>query len=385
MNNAATSWPKPDRVAGAMAGFLRSGGANLSRGSAAKRDISTLDMVTTCRDRAASMMGGYRGGDSRYVTFTHNVTYALNMVLKGYCRPGMRVLTTSMEHNAVVRPLRSLEAQGVRLEVLPCSREGFLEETVLRPALEEGADLVVLSHASNITGSIQDMEMIASLCAEAGVPLVLDAAQTAGEIPLTAEAWGLAALTFTGHKGLMGPQGIGGTLWKPGFHEQVRPLVEGGTGSYSHEERQPEVMPDKFESGTPNLPGLAGFLAALDWIEEQGIDTIHRRRRELGARLLEGLLAMPAVTLFGPRDMERRLPVFALDMAGWDNGLLAYTLSEEYGIETRPGLHCAPLAHRTVGSFPQGALRLSPGYFTTAEDIDSTVDALRACAARGGR
>ena len=186
LNNAATTWPKPDGVPEAMAAFLRAGGANLARGSAASRDLATLDLVTTCRERLATLLGGHAGGDPRYVTFTANVTEALNVVLKGLLRPGMRVLTSSMEHNAVIRPLRGLEAAGVRVEVLPCSSEGFLDPGTLRDALKEPADLMVLSHGSNVCGALQDLDALASLCDGAGVPLVLDAAQTAGVLPLDA-------------------------------------------------------------------------------------------------------------------------------------------------------------------------------------------------------
>ena len=376
LNNAATTWPKPDCVPEAMAAFLRTGGANLARGSAASRDLSTLDLVTTCRERVSSLLGGHAGGDPRYVTFTANVTEALNVVLKGLLRPGMRVLTSSMEHNAVIRPLRGLEAAGVRVEVLPCSSEGFLDPGTLRDALKEPADLMVLSHGSNVCGALQDLDALASLCDGAGVPLVLDAAQTAGVLPLDATRWNLGALCFTGHKGLLGPQGVGGILWRPDLAERCAPFVEGGTGSFSHEETQPEALPDKFEAGTPNLPGIAGLAAALEWLETTGIETVAERERRLGTRLLEGLRTLPGIALLGPRSQTNRLPVFALNLEGWDNGTLALELSDRYGIESRPGLHCAPLAHRTLGSFPQGALRLSPGFFNTPEEMDRTVRAL---------
>ena len=383
LNNAATTWPKPDCVPEAMAAFLRTGGANLARGSAASRDLSTLDLVTTCRERVSSLLGGHAGGDPRYVTFTANVTESLNVVLKGLLRPGMRVLTSSMEHNGVVRPLRRLEAEGVRLEVLPCSPEGFLAPRTLEEALREPADLAVLSHGSNVCGALQDLDALAPLCARAKVPLVLDTAQTAGVVPLDAARWDLGALCFTGHKGLMGPQGVGGILWRPDLAERCAPFVEGGTGSFSHEETQPTTLPDKFEAGTPNLPGIAGLAAALEWLAGTGIEVVAEREHRLGARLLAGLLAVPGLTLHGPRDGSNRLSVFALNLAGWDNGTLALELSDRYGIESRPGLHCSPLAHRTLGTFPQGALRLSPGYFNTPEEMDRTVRALEELAREG--
>ncbi len=377
LNNAATTWPKPEPVAKAMYDFLLSGGANLARGSASRRDLQTLDLVGDVRERLARFLGGHEKADPRYVTFALNVTEALNVIFKGFLRPGMKVVTTSMEHNAVIRPLRRLEAEGVELTILPCDKTGRLEPRLLQERLREPADLFVLSHASNLCGTVQDLESLAEVCRRHGVPLVVDAAQTAGLLPLDVASLDVAALCFTGHKGLLGPQGTGGIVWRPDFAQKCRPLVEGGTGSRSHEERQPEMLPDKFESGTPNLPGLAGLRAALVWLEEEGIEAVRLREERLGSRLLDGLKALPGVTLYGLAGMEGRLPVFALNLKSLDNGTLAGELAERWGIETRPGLHCAPLAHRTVGSFPEGALRLSPGCFNAEEEIDLCLEALK--------
>lgn len=377
MNNGATTWPKPAEVARAMSDFLLSGGANLARGSAAQRDLSTLDLVMDTRERLAALFGGYDDGDPRFVTFTANVTESLNVVLKGLLKPGQRAVTTSMEHNAVIRPLRGLEKMGVEVRVLPCREDGTLIPAVLEEDLDrhEG-HLVVLSHASNVCGTIQPVEEIARICRSRNVPLVLDVAQTAGLLPLSVRDLGLAALCFTGHKGLLGPQGIGGIVWEPGTARRCAPFVEGGTGSFSHLETQPEAMPDKFEAGTPNLPGLAGLRAALIWLENEGMDRIREWEESLGRRFLEGLADMPRWKLYGRNDMTGRLPVFPLNLDGRDNGILAQKLSDRWGIETRPGLHCAPLAHRTLGSFPQGALRISPGYFNTVQEVDFCLEAL---------
>ncbi|MGC9490622.1 MAG: aminotransferase class V-fold PLP-dependent enzyme, partial [Thermovirgaceae bacterium] len=377
LNNGATTWPKPECVPQAMYDFLTSGGANLARGSASGRDIGTLDMVTTAREKLAAFFCGHGGGDSRYVTFTANVTEALNVVLKGYLRKGHHAVTTSMEHNAVIRPLRRLEEEGVRLSILPCSASGELDPADLEDFLrKETVHLVVISHASNVCGTIQPLEEVSRICSNNGVPLVLDAAQTGGVLDIDAKRLNLAALCFTGHKGLLGPQGIGGILWEPAFAEKVAPFVEGGTGSFSDSERQPKTMPDKFEAGTPNLPGIAGLSSALDWIDKTGRDRIRRREEALGARLLEGLRGMEKLTTYGKDTMAGRLAVFALNPPDGDNGTLAMRLADEWGIETRPGLHCAPLAHKTLGSFPQGALRISIGYFNTEEEIESVLKAL---------
>ena len=378
MNNGATTWPKPAEVARAMSDFLLSGGANLGRGSAAERDLSTLDLVMDTRERLAALFGGYDEADPRFVTFTANVTESLNVVIKGLLKPGQRVVTTSMEHNAVIRPLRSLEKLGVQVQVLSCREDGMLSPESLEQDLAcHATHLVVLSHASNVCGTVQPLEEIARICRRRRIPLVVDSAQTAGLLPIRVQDLGLAALCFTGHKGLLGPQGIGGIVWGPEAARRCAPFVEGGTGSFSHLETQPEAMPDKFESGTPNLPGLAGLRAALIWMENEGMDNIREREEVLGKLFLDGIADLPRWKLYGRRDMTGRLPVFALNLEGGDNGILAQELAERWGIETRPGLHCAPLAHRTLGSFPQGALRISPGYFNTEEDVVFCLEALK--------
>ncbi|MDR1376760.1 MAG: aminotransferase class V-fold PLP-dependent enzyme [Synergistaceae bacterium] len=391
LNNAATTWPKPRCVAKAVENFLTQGGANLGRGTSSQRDLLTLNTVLDCRVRIAGFFDGYGNGDPRYVTFCSGVTEALNVVLKGFFKKNfhsgsvMRVLSTSMEHNAVVRPLRGMENDGVQTRFLECGPDGALDLELLERALNDKNDkkfhLMVLSHASNVCGTIQPLEGIAELCRQASVPLVLDSAQTAGILPVSVSKLGLAALCFTGHKGLMGPQGIGGIVWNPDFAARVAPLVEGGTGSFSHVETQPSDMPDKFEAGTPNLPGISGLHAALGWLEETGIDEIKRHEDQLGERFLEIMAELGGIS-YGRaiiEGMKGRLAVFAVNfLEMMDNGILANELSK-MGLETRPGLHCAPLAHRTLGSFPQGSLRVSPGYFNTLDDVNYFKECMCKC------
>jgi len=382
LNNGATTWPKPPCVAEAVSAFILGSGANLARGSSSGRDIETLDMVTSTRQQVACFFRGYRKNDPRYVTFTGNVTESLNVVLKGYLRPGMHALTTSMEHNSVIRPLRRLEGQGAKVSILECDNRGFLSPEVLHSFLKrERVDLFVLSHASNVCGSIQPLEDLAAICAGAGVPCVLDSAQTAGVTEIDVEGLGLAACCFTGHKGLMGPQGIGGIVWEPGFAGRVLPFVEGGTGSFSDDEHQPEKLPDRFEAGTPNLPGIAGLSASLGWIAETGVSAIFEREKELGMRFLEGIRKAPGIRIFGSENERSRLAVFAVNLSSMDNGTAAFELSERWGIETRPGLHCSPLGHRTLGTFPSGALRISIGFFNTEQEIEVAIEALCTLAA----
>lgn len=375
LNNAATTWPKPIEVTEAISDFMLNGGANLARGSASKRDLESLDSVLSCRIKLAEMLGAYRA-DPAYVTFTANVTTSLNTIIKAYLRDGMRVVTTSMEHNAVIRPLRAIETEGVRVDVVQCSLRGYLDPKALETALMERADIVVLSHCSNVCGSLQNLGAIAEVCAKKDVPLVVDAAQTAGIVPINTEELGLAALCFTGHKALFGPQGTGGIVWKPEFAEMCGTFMEGGTGSLSHEEHQPRRMPDKYEAGTPNLPGIAGLLAALEWIEKEQMTMIRAKEDALGRELEQGIRRINGLRVLGPGLDDEKLPVFSINIDGKDNGLLARDLSDLYGIETRPGLHCSPLGHRTLGSFPEGGLRISPGYFNTKEEIEITINAL---------
>ncbi len=377
MNNAATSWPKPDCVPKAIFDFVAGRGANLARGTSSERDTKTFDMVKICRGKLGKLLGGYNDGDPRYVTFTSCITESFNVVLKGYLKPGMTVATTSMEHNAVIRPLRSLGKKGVKLEILRCDDNGILDPSALESlAAAKKIDLFVIAISSNLCGTIQDIDSISAVCRNSGIPFVLDTAQTAGIIPVSASGLGASALCFTGHKGLMGPQGTGGIVWEPSFADKCEPLIEGGTGSFSDDEFQPLNMPDKFESGTPNLPGIAGLTAALNWMEDTGIDAIHRRESELGERLLCGLKSIPGLKFYGPSTMANRLPVFSVNLEKMDNKTFAERLTD-LGIETRPGLHCAPLAHKTLGSFPEGSVRLSVGYFSNEEQVDYTVKAVR--------
>lgn len=372
LNNGATSYPKPKGVAEAVADFIIAGGANFSRGTASESDIESMSIILDVREGLCSLLGGT---DSSLVTFTLNVTQSVNTVLKGFVRGGMRVITSSMEHNAVIRPLRSLEKAGAEVCVISCDKDGYLAPEDLEAELMHGADLVIMNCASNVCGSLQDIGAIGDICKRAGVPLVLDAAQAAGHTPVSASELGAAAVCFTGHKGLLGPQGTGGIVWNESFAKKCAPFCEGGTGSFSHEQTQPEVMPDKFESGTPNMPGLAGLNKSVRFILDTGISKIAAREDDLAAMLWDGIERIDGVRIFGSKDRPR-VPVIAIELSSMDNARAADILQKEYGIETRPGLHCAPLAHQTIGTFPTGVLRLSPGYFTTEREIDIAIDAI---------
>ncbi len=377
LNNAATTWPKPKPVPEAVYDFMVNRGANVARGSASTRDIQSLDNVFSCRQMLAELLGGYQNGDPRFVTLTSNITESINIIIKGFLKPGMRAVTTSMEHNSVLRPLRRAEGDGAALEIIQCSMKGYLDPAILKKTISDGADIAIINHCSNVSGSLQNAADIAEVCRASNVPLVFDCAQTAGIVEISAVDLGAAAICFTGHKGLFGPQGTGGIVWDPEFAKRCSPLIEGGTGSISHEEYQPKQMPDKFEAGTPNMPGIAGLLAALEWIKKEGIDRIRKYEEHLGKMLEDKLKGISGIKIIGPAESDRRLPVYSIKIKDKDNAVIARDMADIYGIETRPGLHCAPLAHRTLGTFPEGALRISPGYFNTADDIELTVNALK--------
>ena len=309
---------------------------------------------------------------------TPGATFALNTLLSGLLRPGDHCIVSGMEHNAVMRPL--LRLPEVSVSRLPCDSEGFADIAALPGLLRDNTRLVVMAHGSNVCGTVQDAEAIGRICADRGVPFALDAAQTAGHLPIDFSALRLSALAVPGHKGLLGPGGTGALLLRDDLAQRLTPLTAGGTGSASDSEYLPDYLPDKFESGTANLPGYYGWEAALRFIEETGIPALRDHEMALCSRFLQGLADIPHVRLCGTRDLHRRVGVISVDFLRRDNAEAAYALETEYGILTRCGLHCAPAAHRTLGTFPQGTVRFSLGFSNTGEDVDAALHALRALA-----
>ena len=377
LDNAATSFPKPPAVGARMREYVDEVGASVSRGSyqaAQQAELVTLRL----RQRLGALFGF---ADPSHVILTPGNTWGLNMLLLGALRPGDHALVSAMEHNAVMRPLTQLAKRGVSFDRIPCDAEGRLQTGRVQAMLRPNTRLVLLAHASNVSGTVQDAAAVGEICAARGIPFALDAAQTAGHIPLDFAALHLSALSVPAHKGLMGPQGIGALLLRPDFAKTLEPLVSGGTGSVSDSEDIPLYLPDRFEPGTPNLPGIYGWEAALAYLESVTVEAAAAHDRALSERFLIGLRDMPGVALIGPDTAEGRVGVFSLDFPGKDNAEITARLEEDFGILTRCGLHCAPSAHRTLGTFPRGTVRLSLGWFSTEEDIDRALQAIKAVSA----
>ena len=373
LDNAATSFPKPAGVSARMKEYMDSVGATINRsvyGAAQDAGLVTLRL----RERLARLFSFPE--KPTHVILTPGATAGLNFILKGFLRSGDHCLVSSMEHNAVMRPL--LQLQGVEFDRIPCDEEGRLDPAAMLPLIRPNTRLCIMAHGSNVCGTVQDAAAVGAICAEHGIAFALDAAQTAGHIPIDFQALHLSALCVPGHKGLLGPSGIGALLLRDDFAHALTPLLAGGTGSASDSEYLPDYLPDRFESGTPNLPGIYGFEEALRFIEETGIDALRAHELELTARFLEGLRTIPNLRLCGTEDLSRRVGVISVDFTQADNAEAAFRLESEFGILTRCGLHCAPSAHKTLGTFPQGTVRFSLGFSSTAADVDAALAALRA-------
>lgn len=381
LDNAATSWPKPPDVVRAMAHFLEEVGANPGR-SEHRLSVEAGRIVYRTREALAAL---FDLPDPLRIVFAPNATYALNLALRGLLRSGDHAITGSMEHNAVMRPLRALEAQGVALTVVPCAADGTLDPEDIRRALRPETALIVLNHASNVCGTILPVAEVGRIARQADLLLLVDTAQTAGVIPISMREMGIDLLAFTGHKGLLGPTGTGGlAIGERVPLERFEPLVRGGTGSRSEYEIQPDFLPDKFESGTLNTVGLAGLLGALSYLQKRGLSAIQAHETALMGRLLAGLQSIPGVSVYGPADPVRRVAVVSFNVAGRTPSEVALLLDERYDIACRPGLHCAPTAHRTLGTFPTGTVRFSLGPFNTPDEIEKAIQAVAGLAEEHG-
>lgn len=375
LNNAATSWPKPESVYQAADQALRCFNESPGRASNHQGQLASPERaLLEARELLAQL---FNIGQPENIVFTANATEALNTVIRGLLGPGDHMVISSMEHNSVARPAWALKASGVEVTIAECAPDGSLDPKVLEACLRPQTKLVALTHASNVTGTIMPVAEVGEMLAQhKPKPLFLvDAAQTAGELPIDVEAANIDFLAFTGHKALFGPPGTGGLYLR--HPEAVKPLKYGGTGTQSELTTQPPFLPDKFESGTPNAPGIAALAAGVKFVCQVGIEAIRRQGEELTGLLLEGLQTIPEVTVYGPKDPARQVPVVSINLVGLSAGEAAAWLAEKYEIITRSGLHCAPLAHRTIGTLEQGTLRLSLGFFNRPAEIRTLLSALR--------
>ena len=371
LDNAATSWPKPEIVYKTMDEFLRTKGGNPGRGShsmalAARQTVDETRMLVARFINAPEI---------NRVIFTINCTDALNLGLKGLLKPGDHVVTSCIGHNSLVRPLRKLESLGVKVTWVPSSPDsGVLSPRDIEAAITKDTKLVVVTHASNVTGVIQPIEEYGAVTRRRNLIFMVDAAQTAGKYPIDVQASNIDLLAFSGHKGLFGPPGTGALYI--GNRVNLDSLREGGTGSYSEEEEQPAILPDRYESGTQNSVGISGLGAGLKYIRNEGLEKIRTREQSLTDTLIEGLSKIPGIVLYISKDRLKQAPVISFNIKGFTPGDVGTILDQTFDIKVRTGLHCAPMMHKTIGTFPLGTIRLSPGYFNSLEEIEMTIKAI---------
>ena len=372
-DSSSTSFPKAPNVGRAMGEFIENGAFNINRGSyegAYEAGSAVLDTREMLKDL-------FNAPDSKNVVFTPSVTYSLNFFIKGFLKPGDHVLVTSVEHNAVMRPLVQMEKLGVEFDAVPCDEEGGVTADDFRAYIKENTKAIITTHASNVCGTIIPIEEIGALCKEKGLVYAVDTAQTAGILNIDMQKANIDFLAFTGHKGLLGPQGIGGFIASDKLEGLIDPVISGGTGSLSDSEEIPDFLPDRFESGTLNLPGIIGLHQALVYLKEAGIDNMRNEKMEITKYFLDQVKEIEGVKVAGKKTVEGRLGVVSIDFEGFDNSIVSFYLSSKYKIMTRVGMHCAPRAHKTLKTFPQGTVRFSFSHFNTKEEVDVCIDSIK--------
>lgn len=377
LDNAATSFPKPPGVTEAMVAYARDLGASAGRG-AYREAVETAALIAECRRRLNRL---FNGENPDHFVFTLNCSDGLNLAIKGLIDPraGGHAICTHIDHNSILRPLRAMEEYGwIRTTRVPVEGStGLVDPQDIRRAIRPDTKLIALTHVSNVTGTVQPIREIGRIAREAGVPFIADAAQSAGHVPVDVRADHIDLLAAPGHKSLLGPLGTGFLYIRPGLEKTLRPLKEGGTGSVSEEDRQPDFMPDRFEPGSHNAIGIAGLSAGVKWVIDQGIEKLAAHDHELTQAFLDGVSDLPGVTYYGPRGPRNRIGVFSVRVEGFDPHELSAVLESSYGILTRPGIHCAPLAHEAIGTAALGGTtRFSFGPFVTTQDVRYATDAL---------
>ena len=386
LDNASTTFPKPREVADAVYQYMTGVGSNIGRGGYTSA-YAAEEAVFVARQLLCDFFGGE---DAKNVVFTKNVTEALNVIIRGLLQPGDHALVSAMEHNAVMRPLqligRELEpgeqapAAEISFSRIPCDKEGNLQLEALSKLVQQRTKAVIMTHASNVCGTLLPIDKVGDFCKQRGLLFIVDSAQSAGVFPINMQQLHIDALAFTGHKGLLGPQGIGGFVLREHMVKRLAPFIVGGTGSLSHTESTPRFMPDKFEAGTLNLPGIMGLAAGVRWLNQRGMASLRAHELALTEQLLTGLLDLEQqglLRIVGRRDIVQRTSVVSIAATKQDLAVVAHRLNEEYGIATRVGLHCAPNAHKTLQTYPTGTLRFSMGWHNNEEDIGTALKALR--------
>ena len=370
LDNAATTMHKPQCVIDAVVGAMSSMG-NAGRG-ATEASLSASRLIYDTRERLCRLFGG---ASPKQIAFTCNSTESLNIAIKGLLEPGDHVITTMLEHNSVLRPLYEMERQGARLTIVESDRQGRLDVSRIEEAVSSDTKMIVCTNGSNLTGNYVDVEAVGRIARARGILFVVDASQTAGVFPIDIERMNIDVLCFTGHKGLLGPQGTGGLYVREGI--AIRPLKCGGTGVQTYNKSQPKEMPTCLEAGTLNGHGIAGLHAALGYLLETGIDKIRAREQDLMWKFYEGVKGIPGITVYGDFSAKERCPIVALNIGGYDSGEVSDALLTDYGISTRPGGHCAPLMHEALGTVEQGAVRFSFCHYNTDEEVETAIRAIR--------
>ena len=379
LDQASTSYPKAPSVARAVYDYLSGSAVNVNRGGY-QAAYSVEEQIFETREQLLRLFH-FTSGKGKNVIFTPNITTSLNILLKGLLKPGDHVLVSSMEHDAIMRPLVQLAGTGVTFDRIPCRKDGSLliekAEALLRPKTR----LLVCLHASNVCGTMMPIQKLSDFCQKHHLLFILDTAQTAGTIPIDMDALHLDALAFTGHKSLRGPQGIGGFLITNELAAQIEPLISGGTGSVSHTEEVPAFLPDRFEPGTPNIPGILGLHAALSDLEKTSMEESFQHEMKLTQEFIDGIQALDPfeknIRIIGKKNTSDRCAVVSLQTLQPDMSMVAYELDSTYSIMTRVGLHCAPSAHKTFGTYPSGTIRFSFGPKNTSREVETTLDALK--------
>ena len=377
LDQASTSFPKAPGVAQAMVDYQTMNGVNVNRGCYSSA-YSAEEVIYETRQLLAEL---FHFSKCKNVIFTPNVTTSLNFILKGFLKPGDHILVSAMEHNAVMRPVVQLASLGISFDRIPCRTNGSMILEKVEELIRPETKAIVTLHASNVCGTRMPLDALGEICQRHQLYFVVDSAQTAGIVPINMDKMHIDALAFTGHKGLRGPQGTGGFLVSQELAEQMEPLISGGTGSVSHTEEIPDFMPDRFESGTPNLPGIYGLHEALLYLKTHSLQAINEKELSLTGYFLEQLQALDDtgrhIRIIGKKDLTNRNAVVSIQTPEIDMSQVAWQLDNEYGVMTRVGLHCAPNAHKTLGTYPAGTIRFSFGPENTKNELDFAIQGLK--------